>query len=404
MAQNTDPRDALGASGSPKVRLLSGGAIATRKNGAAAPAHDWMDGLSGEAASATAAMLERVERVSEVDAPLSLPFLVKDWFYLGQTSLLFAPSNAGKTSLVLDLVGALTTDQDWHGHRAVRGGAVLYIAAEAPGSIFRRTAALAFGAKERIVVLGEPIDLVGDPEAGQKIAALVRLCDSRFGIRIKLTVVDTLTLCFGDGDENSTRDAKRVIHSGQTAARLSDTHFMLVHHTGKDRSAGPRGSYALEAGIDTVVELTVLDSEKKTVLAKARKQRDAEKDASFAFKVVSVRLGLDDEGEPITTSAIEALGETDSLAAPASLRADPGMDAVLAALTALAKATPTAPGFSAADIAEACAATFKAHAEPESRKKAVRGVLRQAMEAADPQVVKQGDRYMLAPMPVGSAA
>ncbi len=349
--------------------------------------------FSADILGAASSLLGRVERLSDVDVAFSMPYLVKGWFYLGQTSLLFAPSNAGKTSLVLDLVRALTTDEDWHGNRAVKGGAVLYIAAEAPGSVYRRTATLTQEGRERVVVLGEPVDIVGDPDAGKKIAALIRLCEQQFGISIRLVVLDTLTLCFGEGDENSTRDAGRAIQAAKIAASHTDAHVMMVHHTGKDRSAGARGSYALEANVDTIVELVLGEG---SVLAKLKKQRDAPTDPAFTFKIVSVDLGVDEDGDPITTSGVEPAGP---FVAPASAkRPDKGMESVLAALAALTEAAPHANGFTAAEIGDACAETFKKGSEVESRKKAVRGVLKQAIEAPDALVEKEGDRFRFVPV------
>src|SRR5690606_15875724 len=141
------------------------------------------------------------------------------------------------------------------------------IAAEAPGSIFRRTARFCDGAKDRFIVFGEPVDLVGDSRAGEKVAALAGLCETTHSIGISLIVVDTLTLCFGEGDENSTRDAGRAIASAKRIAELTGAHVMLVHHTGKDRNAGARGSYSITGNSDTVIELVPLDGEEKTVMA-----------------------------------------------------------------------------------------------------------------------------------------
>jgi len=349
--------------------------------------------FSADIIGAASSMLGRVERLSDVDFSSSMPYLVKGWFYLGQTSLLFAPSNAGKTSLVLDLVRAITTDEDWHGNRTVKGGAVLYIAAEAPSSVYRRTVMLTLAGKKRVIVLGEPVDIVGDTDAGKKIAALVRLCEHQFRVRIRLVVFDTLTLCFGEGDENSTRDAGRAIQAAKIAASHTDAHVMLVHHTGKDRSAGARGSYALEANVDTAVELVLGEG---SVLAKLKKQRDAPTDPVFTFKIVSVDLGVDEDGDPITIGGVEPAGAF--VATSPTKRPDKGMEAVLAALAALTEAAPQSSGFTAAEIGDACAETFKKGSEVESRKKAVRGVLKQAIEAADALVEKEGDRFRLIPV------
>lgn len=358
-----------------------------------------------DVARAADAMFGRTTLLSRADSSLTVPYIVKGWFFAGQTSIVYAPSNAGKTSWVLDITRAITTDEDWHGYRTRKGCAVLYIAAEAPGSIYRRTVLFPDAAKDRFIVLGEPVDLVGDMAAGDKIAALVTLCDQRYGVKISLVVIDTLTLCFGDGDENSTRDAGRAIAATKVAAGKTGAHVMLVHHTGKDRSAGARGAYAITGNSDTVIELVPLEEKEKIVVALQRKQREAATDEALAFKIIAVDLGTDEDGDPITTSGIEVVaGNVDAGRLIARNSADRGMAAVMAALRALEAAPDaTAAGFTATEIAEACAQTFKPGFAPESRKKAVRGVLKQAIEAASPTVVKQGDCYRTIPAAGGSA-
>jgi hypothetical protein len=361
--------------------------------------------VSWDVAHAANAMFSRTTLLSHADFSLTVPYVVKGWFFAGQTSVVYAPSNAGKTSWVLDITRAITADEDWHGYQTRKGGAVLYIAAEAPGSIYRRTVLFPDASKDRFIVLGEPIDLVGDPAAGDKIATLAALCEERYGLKITLIVVDTLTLCFGDGDENSTRDAGRAVAAAKVAAAKTGAHVMLVHHTGKDRSAGARGSYAITGNSDTVIELVPQEGQEKNVVALQRKQREAATDEALAFRIIAVDLGTDEDGDPITTSGIEVIASNaDARRLIARNSADRGMVAVLAALRALEVASDAGQtGFTAAEIAEACAQTFKPGYELESRKKAVRGVLKQAAEAASPTVVKQGDRYRTVPAADGSA-
>lgn len=394
MAQTTAAPVALLPEGAPMPDEWSGDPAGFADAAETAPAV-----VSLDVARAAASMFKRSTRLSDADFSLTVPYLVKDWLFAGQTSVVYAPSNAGKTSWVLDITRAITTDEDWHGYRTTKGGSVLYIAAEAPGSIFRRTARFSDGAKDRFIVFGEPVDLVGDSRAGEKIAALVGLCEKEHGVRIDLVVLDTLTLCFGEGDENSTRDAGRAIASAKRVAELTGAHVMLVHHTGKDRNAGARGSYSITGNSDTVIELVPLDGEDKTVMAVQRKQREAATDPAVVFKIVAVELGEDQDGETITTSGIEVIdSEADARRAPAK-KIDRGMDAVLTALRTLEAANPAARGLTAAEIADACAKTFKVGSEVESRKKAVRGVLKQASETVAPMVAKEGDRFRTLPAP-----
>lgn len=82
-------------------------------------------------------------------------------------------------------------------------------------------------------MFGEPLDLAGDPKAGDKIAALAALSEAHHSLKISLIVIDTLTLCFGGGEENSARDAGCAVASAKVVAEKTSAHVMLVHHTGR---------------------------------------------------------------------------------------------------------------------------------------------------------------------------
>lgn len=108
------------------------------ESGAAFPADDDATApiASPGVARSAAAMFKRSTLLSRASFSLLVPYVVKGWLFADQTSIVYAPSIAGKTSWVLDITRAITADQDWHGYRTEKGGAVFHIAAEAPGSIF----------------------------------------------------------------------------------------------------------------------------------------------------------------------------------------------------------------------------------------------------------------------------
>ncbi|EGJ19711.1 AAA ATPase [Cereibacter sphaeroides WS8N] len=71
----------------------------------------------------------------------SSEYLVKGW--LGRTgiSVLYGPSNAGKSCFALDLALHVAGGMSWQGNRVIRGN-VLYIAAEGGQSFARRLEAV----------------------------------------------------------------------------------------------------------------------------------------------------------------------------------------------------------------------------------------------------------------------
>ena len=77
---------------------------------------------------------------------------------------------------------------------------------------------------------------------------------------------------------------------------------MVVHHSGKDTLKGARGHSSLRAATDTEIELT---TEGDVILAEARKQRDMAGGRVFAYRLVEVELGHDQDGDPVTTCRVE---------------------------------------------------------------------------------------------------
>jgi hypothetical protein len=73
---------------------------------------------------------------------------------------------------------------------------------------------------------------------------------------------------------------------------------MIVHHSGKNKAAGARGSSALLAALDTELEI---DSNQII----ARKQRDVETGQPISFKLQPVTVGMDSDGEIMTSCVVE---------------------------------------------------------------------------------------------------
>lgn len=65
---------------------------------------------------------------------LNRPYLIKGWFDKGMVSVLYGPSNVGKTFLALDIAHEISSGKPWGGCR-VRKAPVMYVAAEGGAGI-----------------------------------------------------------------------------------------------------------------------------------------------------------------------------------------------------------------------------------------------------------------------------
>lgn len=87
--------------------------------------------------------------------------------------------------------------------------------------------------------------------------------------------------------------------------RLSTgAHVLVVHHSGKDDARGARGHSLLKAAADT--EIAVEKNEVSGVItATVAKQRDHRVGDPFAFRLIPVQVGTDENGEPVTSCVVE---------------------------------------------------------------------------------------------------
>src|SRR5690606_29160652 len=96
-----------------------------------------------------------------------------------------------------------------------------------------------------------------------------------------LIVIDTLARAMKGGDENSAQDMGALNDAVSALIQATGACVMLVHHSGKNKASGARGSSALLGAIDTEIEV---DGGQIIV----RKQRDLELAEPLGFRLLSV--------------------------------------------------------------------------------------------------------------------
>jgi hypothetical protein len=223
-------------------------------------------------------------------------WLIEGYLETDALSMVFGPSGGGKSFCVVDMACCVATGIPWHG-MPVKKGAVFYIAGEGHNGLSRR-----FGAwqKARGVPLDDRVPLfksnravmILDEEAAQWLAAEVARLVKLTGFEPQLVIVDTLARNFGEGDENTQKDAGRFIdHLDTFIRRPYKCNVMIVHHSGhvQDRA---RGSSAFKAAMDQ--ELSIKGN-KGLIELEVTKMKDAEPPDVRRFKIVQTGLGIMDE-------------------------------------------------------------------------------------------------------------
>lgn len=232
----------------------------------------------------------------------SCSYLVKGWFGKGQTSLVFGPSNVGKSFFAFDLAYHVALGQEWYGAR-VREGRVLYIATEGQSGQRPRVEALRKykgfppGFDEFRWLFYPGIVNLHNPEVADKLAKIIE--DEEF----QLIIVDTLAMALGEGSENDNTTITAFLSSlSKLRAVSKDVHIMLIHHTGKDKGRGARGHSSLRAAVDTEV---FLDRSGQSITVTPTKQRDLAAAKSLSLMLKTVDVGVDDDGDTVTSCVLQ---------------------------------------------------------------------------------------------------
>jgi hypothetical protein len=116
---------------------------------------------------------------------------------------MFGPSGSGKSFLVLDLLGAVTTGRDWFGHAIPNACKAVYVALEGEAGVSKRIAAFMakHGTLDGLRVILSPLDI----RLANDRAALVAAIKAE-GFSDGVLVLDTLNRAAAGMDENDSRD------------------------------------------------------------------------------------------------------------------------------------------------------------------------------------------------------
>jgi hypothetical protein len=232
--------------------------------------------------------------------------LVKGLLDEGAMTVLYGPSNVGKTFVTMDLAFHISRGTAWGSMKTTKTG-VLYIAAEGGPGVRKRLAALkrrypdAPGGDFHLIL--SSLDLL-KPEADLRpLVDTIRAIEARIGF----VVVDTLSRAMAGGEENSTSDMGAMVKHLDIIRNAARAHVFVVHHSGKEIAKGARGSSVLRAATDTEIEIS-------DGCIRVTKQRDLDKNLSFAFRLDPVELGVDSDGDPITSATMTFVDPEETLA------------------------------------------------------------------------------------------
>lgn len=233
----------------------------------------------------------------------------------GSMSVVYGPSNCGKTFFILDLALHVAWGVEWRGHE-VDQGAIVYLSLEGAQGVRNRISA--FRKHHGIdalpfVAMPKPVDLLSSQADVSAVIQLVHHVAAETGLPVRMVIIDTLSRAMAGGNENSPEDMTALIGNCDRIRDETGSHLCVVHHSGKDEARGARGHSSLRAATDTELEIK-RDPNLTRSTVRVAKQRDLEAADPFNFTLKSVALGVNRRGKDVTSCVVLEADETVVLA------------------------------------------------------------------------------------------
>lgn len=246
---------------------------------------------------------------------------IEDMLTSGSMSVIYGPSNCGKTFFVLDMALHVAWGQEWRGH-AVDRGAVVYLSLEGAQGVRNRIAAFRKHHElkdERLpfVAMPKPVNLLDDAADVAAVIQLVEHVAGATGLPVRMVIIDTLSRAMAGGNENSPEDMTALIGNCDRIRDATGSHVCIIHHSGKEEARGARGHSSLRAATDTEIEIK-RDPEVTLSRVRVTKQRDLEAADPFNFTLKGVPLGTNRRGKDVTSCIVMEADETVILARDAN--------------------------------------------------------------------------------------
>ena len=236
----------------------------------------------------------------------SRSYVVKNVIPGNAFGILYGDSQAGKSFLAIDIAMHIAMGREWFGHRVNTGG-VLYVAGEGQAGIFDRFIAAhqALRAPDDlpIDIIPRQVDLWNVSGDTEPLIAEIKSQAAKLSAPLSLIVIDTHATASAGADENSAKDMTLLIQHYKQIQEATGATVIVVHHRNAEGSK-MRGHTSLPAAADFSIEVTT-DSETSIRRWQTMKQKDGPNGKKGYFDLMSIKLWIDEDGDPVTSCFID---------------------------------------------------------------------------------------------------
>src|SRR6516162_10521004 len=214
--------------------------------------------------------------------------------------VVWGPPKCGKSFWTFALVVHVALGWKYRG-RKVQQGAVVYLALEGgPGFAARKEAwqqrhLADHGAPvPSFNLIDMPVDLIADHNA------LIEDIEAQVSETPAIVVIDTLNRSL-NGSESKDQDMGKYIRAADTIRARFGCLVIIIHHCGV-AGQRPRGHTSLTGADDA--QISVYREKDGDITVTVEHMKDGEASAPMASKLEPVTVGINDEGDPITSCVI----------------------------------------------------------------------------------------------------
>ena len=249
----------------------------------------------------------------DLEALPPLRWLVKGIIPNAGIGAIYGASGTFKSFLTYHLLAHISNGLAWFEHR-VKAAPAVYVPFEGQGGVPNRVRAWRIAQTaarypdylavlepdddvlSRVAVVMEPLCLRDQADRERLVAGL-----KAQGWAGGVLCIDTLAHASAGIEENSSAMGEMISIFRDLQQQLGGV-ILLVHHSGKDETKGMRGWSGLHAAMDFVVECQKEgDPAERAASFRLAKVKDGTTGTSFPFQMQLVHIGVDEDGDPITS-------------------------------------------------------------------------------------------------------
>jgi hypothetical protein len=260
-------------------------------------------------------------------------YLVKGLLPRSGVVVVWGPPKCGKSFWVYDLTMHVALGREYRGLK-VKKGRVVYCALEGAAGFKKRIEAfrqkkLNGGAEPLFKLMSTSLALHTDhKQLIDDIRAQLN------GETLAILCLDTLNRSM-EGSESSDEDMTAYLRAADAVRQAFDCLVIIIHHCGHDGQR-PRGHSSLIGGVD--VQIAVSRAADDSVVAELELAKDGEVGLNFISRLERVEVGVDVDGEVISSCVVEALSSPSAAGGPKPAKRQKPPTAAMIALRALHKA------------------------------------------------------------------